>query len=151
MTTGRLCASRVIGALVLFLLLVAVALAAPDVFVPLVAVALLVAPAINWRAYVRLRRAREVADLRRRITGGEPIVSLRTAYNAALFLAIGSTVTASLGIFVALRALNLVEAIPREVFLVVLSYPPFLATGPAFDWLATVGRLEAVAAEDAAA
>lgn len=148
--------ARIGGAVVLFLAILALELVLPDFFAPVVAFALLVAPAVNWRAYFRLREKLRLVELRRRIGDADyqaPIVSLRTATNAAFFLAIASTVTASLGIFVALRALNLVEAIPREVFLVVLAYPPLLATGPAFDWLATVGRLDAdeVAARESAA
>lgn len=122
-------------------LLIAVAILAwlaPDLFVPLIALALMIAPFINWRAWTRLRSKRQD----RRLAGMDPIISLRAAETAALFLAIGSTVTSLLGLFVAARALGLVDAAPRETFLVLLSYPPLLATLPAFDWLLTVGRLE---------
>lgn len=132
---------RLLGAIVLALGLVALEYALPVAFPYVVSIALLAAPAINWRAWYRLRAKLSASEILARL-GEAPIVSLQTATNAALFLAIGSTVTASLGVFVALRALNLVDAIPREVFLLILSYPPLLATGPAFDWLATVGRLE---------
>ena len=117
---------------------IALAWLAPDLFVPVIALALTIAPLVNWRAWSRLRSKRRD----RRLSGADPIVSLRAAETAALFLAIASTVTSLLGLFVAARALGLVEAVPREAFLVLLSYPPLLATLPAFDWLLTVGRLE---------
>jgi hypothetical protein len=129
---------RILFALGLLAGVIALATLAPDAFVPAIAATLIAAPVVNWRAWWRLRTKR--GD--RRLRGLDPIVSLRSAESAALYLAIGSTVTASLGLFVAARALGLVEAVDRQVFLVVLSYPPLLATLPAFDWLLTVGRLE---------
>jgi hypothetical protein len=129
---------RVLGALSLLLGVIALAWLAPDLFVPVIATALVIAPFINWRAWSRLRSKRRD----RRLFGMDPIVSLRSAETAALYLAIASTVTSLLGLFVAARALGLVDAVPRETFLVLLSYPPLLATLPAFDWLLTVGRLE---------
>lgn len=129
---------RILGAAALFIVVTALALLAPDLFVPVIALALIAAPIVNWLAWRRLRAKRRD----RRLRGHDPIVSLRAAETAALYLAIASTVTASLGLFVAARAFGLVEAIDREVFLVILSYPPLLATLPAFDWLLTVGRLE---------
>lgn len=129
---------RLIFAIGLLIVVAVLAWLASDLFVPMIAIALVVAPFINWRAWSRLRSKRRD----RRLAGMEPIISLRAAETAALFLAIGSTVTSLLGLFVAARALGLVDAVPREAFLVLLSYPPLLATLPAFDWLLTVGRLE---------
>ncbi len=132
--------NRFVGAGVVFFLLVVLQVVLPDAFVPVVALLLLLAPSINWRAWWVLRAKMHLDD----VTRGElePILSLRAAVSAAFYLAVGSTVTAALGLFVAARALGLVNAIPREAFLLLLSYPPLLATGPAIDWLRTVGRLE---------
>lgn len=132
--------ARLLGAVGLAAVLILVEATSEEIFVPLVGVLLVLAPAINWRAWYRLRGKLRTAELLRRM-GDDPIISLRTATSAALFLAIASTVTATLGIVVALRVLGLVDPTFR-VPLVILAYPPLLATGPAFDWLATVGRLE---------
>lgn len=134
-------------AVFLFVFLVAIELIFPDAFVPVVALGMLVAPGINWRAYRRLAAKR----LDRAEHGDPPIESLRVATDNALLVAIGSTVTAALAVFVALRALEpiifaltglTIGAADREIFLLLLSYPPLLAVGPAVGWLNLVRKLE---------
>lgn len=138
------------GTLLVFLLAVQAYL--PDAFVPLVAAAIIVAPAINWLAWSRLKEKRRLRIASRLA----PIVSLARIEQIALLTAIASTATAGLGVFVALRALDPiiyqvfgihVDPASREIFLVFLSYPPLLLTIPALLWLRTVAELEREEAE----
>lgn len=111
---------------------------AGELFVLVIAAVLVAAPLLNWRAFLRLRtKRRDRADL-----GLPPIFSLRTAYYAALFLAVASTSLAAVGLFVVARELDVVGAVPREVFLVLLSFPLVLISGPALEWLILVDELE---------
>lgn len=142
----------IVGSLLLFAGLVLLRAAAPDAFVPVVALGMMAAPVVNWRAWWRLRAKRMDRAARHALTGKEPpIESLRVATNNALLFAIGATVTAGLAVFVALRALEplllewfgiTIGAADREVFLLLLSYPPLLAVGPALAWLDLVRKLE---------
>lgn len=109
-----------------------------DSFSLFVAALLIAAPFLNWRAYFRLRAKR--AD--REALGLSPIYSLRTAYYASLFLAVASTSLALAGLYVVLRAFDLVAAFPRETFLLLLAYPLVLISGPAVEWLILVDELE---------
>jgi hypothetical protein len=120
--------SRPLGAAVLLAILLALEFVVPTAFPLLVSVALIGGSSINWQAFWRLR-SHYLAD--------PSIVSLRTAYFAATLLAIASTSLAFVGILVAARAVNLIDAIPREVVLIGLSFPALLMTGPALDWLLT--------------
>lgn len=125
---------RLVGAGLVFLVLVLVEVAAPGLFVPLVTLALIAAPFVNWVAFLRIRHKR----LKRAMADLPQIRSLRTAYFASLFLAIATTSLAGLGVFTAFRALHLIDAIPTSVFLVLLSYPCLLMTGPAVEWILLV-------------
>lgn len=116
--------------------MVVLALVAPRTFVPLVGLLLMAAPVVNWYAWARLRSKLRLND------GSAPIVSLVASVRVAQYLAITSTLTALLGLFVVLRALVGIPPLPREVFLVFLAVPPLLATWPAFEWLLAVRRLE---------
>lgn len=134
--------TRVVGAVGLFIVLAIVEFTVPDDFIPLVSLALVVAPAVNWRAWWRLRGKQQLDELEALAWGSEPSVTLGVAVDRAWYLAVGSTPTAVLGLLTAARILNIVPVLPREVFLLVLSYPPLLAVLPALDTLVTLRRLE---------
>lgn len=125
-------APRAAGAALLLLGLVALEIVAGPAFIWFVAIALLIAPAISWRAWWHLRNLR-----RQRAALGEPVIrSLQSAYYVALFLAIASSAIAVLAALTILRAVpGLIPAIPREVYLIGLAYPMLLLMGPAFEWL----------------
>lgn len=110
----------------------------PAFFTPVVAIALLIAPAINWRTWWQLRSKR----IKRAALQLDPIASLETATTIALLTAIASTVTALLGLFVVGRVFGWFAKIPSDVFLVILAYPPLVLVVPALLWRATIRRLE---------
>lgn len=91
-----------------------------------IAAALILAPVISWRAFRKLHGKHKRWPW---------IQSLRSAMFTALFLALISTELAGIGLFVVARALELVPALTREQFLVLLAWPLLLLTGPALEWL----------------
>lgn len=135
------------AAAALFVGLLALESFAPNLFVPIVGIALLHAPILNWRVWHRLRSKR----LLRTSLGLNLIVSLQTAERIAFLTAVGSSVMAALGLFVVLRELDPfifavlglhVVADDSQVPLVLLAYPPILATGAAFLWQGALDDLE---------
>ena len=126
--------SHLAGIVALFVVLIVLELLAPVAFVPVVAVVLIGAPGINWWAFLRLRAKQIELD-------GEPILSLQERVRTAGFLAIASTCFGLIGLFVVGRVFG-VPPMPREGFLVLLAAPPMLLTGPAFEWLLTVGQMD---------
>lgn len=121
---------RLGAATALAVVLVALELLAPLAFTPLVALALMLGAAINVRAFWRLRS---------HYKSHPELVSLRDRYYVSMFLAIAAVSLAALGVFVGLRILRLVDALPPQVFLILLAYPCLLLTAPAIDWLRTYG------------
>lgn len=117
---------RLLSAGLLAVALVILQVILGEAFPIAIAAALVMAPTLSWRAYARLRRKHRVWP---------HIQSLRTAMFTALFLALISTELAGIGLFVVARALELVPALTREEFLVLLAWPLLLLTGPAIEWI----------------
>jgi len=97
-----------------------------EAFPVAIAAALILSPLVSWRAFRRLRVKHKRWPW---------IQSLRTAMFTALFLALISAELAGIGLFVVARALELVEPLTREQFLVLLAWPLLLLTGPAVEWI----------------
>lgn len=128
----------VLAAIALLGLLYVVEELVPALFTPAVAIALLIAPAINWRTWYQLH----VKRIQRASLELDPIASLETATTIALLTAMASTVTALLGLFVVGRIFGLFAKIPTDVFLVILAWPPLALVIPALLWRATISALE---------
>lgn len=103
-------------------------------FPVVVSVALIAGPIVNWRAFFKLRAQERASQASS--SSIIPIISLRTAKNTALLLAVASTGLASFGVFVVVRAIApTIPPLTREQVLVLLTWPIFLLSGPAIEWL----------------
>lgn len=120
--------SRLLAAVAVLAVLIVLQIAAPDVMPVLLACALIVLPIIQW-ATVGFFAARALED--------PTIISLRSRVQDALALALAQTVGAFLGLIVVLRALELIPAVDRGVFLVGIGFALLMIAAPAVNWLIT--------------
>ena len=118
--TRLLVAALLMAALILAQVLV------PQVLPIIVALALVVLPIVQWAA-VGFFIARSLED--------PSILALRSRTQDAVALALAQTVGAALGLVVVLRALNVIDAVDRGVFLVGLSFALLMVAAPAVNWL----------------
>lgn len=122
----RLVGSRLVGALALLVLLIAVERLMTDQFPLFVAGALIALPILQWAT---------VYFFGRRAVDSPEIMALRIRTQDAVALAIASSVGAALGLLVVLRALALIPYVDRAVFLVGLSFCLLMVAAPAVNWL----------------
>lgn len=120
--------SRLLAAVAVLAVLIVLQIAAPDVMPVLLACALIVLPIIQW-ATVGFFAARALED--------PTIISLRSRVQDALALALAQTVGAFLGLIVVLRALEIIPAVDRGVFLVGIGFALLMIAAPAVNWLIT--------------
>lgn len=120
--------TRLVAALLVMAVLIALQVLVPDVLPLIVAVALIALPILQWAA-VGFFAARSLED--------PSIISLRARVQDALALALAQTVGAALGLIVVLRAFDVIPPVDRGVFLVGLSFALLMVAAPAVNWLIT--------------
>jgi hypothetical protein len=119
-------ANRLASAATLLFALTLIEAAAPALFPILVAVALVVLLSVQWAAAIFFTLA----------SGRDPTIqSLNARAGDALALALGQTAGAVVGLLVVGRAINVIGPVPREVFLLGLSFALLMLAWPAVNWL----------------
>lgn len=117
---------RLMRALMVLVGIIAVQLAVPDAF-PIIVAALLVGlVAIQWAAAIFFNRAAN-AD--------RSILSLQARAQDSVSLAVASSVAGLLGLLVVARALNIIPAVDRAVFLIGIGFALVMVAAPAVNWL----------------
>lgn len=127
---------RVAASLTLLGVLVLINTLAPQLFPLVVALALIVSPVVCGAAAYYFTQLSLTDAMEAARDGREPIRSLRDRAQTSLLLAIASSAGALLGWLVVFRAFGWIPPVPRETFLVGLSYALLLIAGPAGNWLA---------------
>lgn len=117
---------RLARALLILIALVIVQLALPDLFPAFVGILLIGATFIQWAAAVFFNRA---------AAKDGTILSLQARAQDSVSLAVASTVGGGLGLLVVARALNVIPAVDRAVFLVGIGFALVMIAAPAVSWL----------------
>lgn len=97
-----------------------------DAFALVVAMGLVVVPALSWMTFWFFAKRAVLLDA--------PF-TLRVRTQDALALAIASSVGGFLGLLVVARAMNFIPPVDRGVFLVGLSFALLMIAAPAVNWL----------------
>jgi len=98
-----------------------------DRFAIIVALGLVIVPALSWMTFWFFAK--------RAVQPDSPF-TLRVRTQDALALALASSVGGLLGLIVVARALNVVPPVDRSVFLVGLAFALLMIAAPAVNWLA---------------
>lgn len=112
--------------------MIAAAILVENIFIFLVAVALVVFLAFNWSVHLFQRRLKKLADADPAYHDLETLEQDVANSGTRAYI---STAAAIAGTFVLLRAFLLIDPIPRWVFLVVIAYVMSVSSVPAIDWL----------------
>lgn len=118
--------SRLAGAIALLPALVLLEYLVTDAFPFFVSIALPILLLINLATAFMLARASRRAP---------EIVSLRARADDAIFLVAASAAAATMGLLVIGRAFGTIPPVPREVFLIGVSYALIVLSAPAVNWL----------------
>lgn len=112
--------------------MVSVAIVDENVFVLLVVVALAVFLVFNWAVHLFQRRLKRIADAD---PAYGPMDVLDQDVQNSFTRAVISTASALAGVLVLARAAQLIDPVPRWVFLVIIAYVMSASSIPAVDWL----------------
>lgn len=118
--------TRLAASAALFILLVAAQAAFGEWFSLLVALGLVVIPALSWVTFWFFAR---------RAVAHPNLLALRVQVQDALALAIASSVAGLLGLYAVGRALQLLPTLDRSVFVIFLTFVLLMIAAPAVNWL----------------